>query len=150
MQPKTEYVRVVRVNDGDTITVLWAGKREKVRLIGIDAPELQQSPWGQRSKKYLSELLKASQWTVSLEFDVEKKDVHGRLLSYVWTSDKRMINVQILRDGYAMLYTFPPNIRYVDEFRKAQEEARGESVGIWGREGLEESPREYRKEHPRL
>jgi micrococcal nuclease len=149
-QSKTEYVRVVGVNDGDTITVIWGGKREKVRLIGIDAPELWQSPWGQRSKQYLSELLKTTQWSVYLEFDVEKRDIHGRLLSYVWTSDKRMINVQVLSEGYAMLYTFPPNIRYVDEFKKAQEEARRKGLGIWGRGGLKETPREYRKEHPRL
>jgi micrococcal nuclease len=149
-QSKTDYVKVIGVNDGDTITILWGGKKEKIRLIGIDAPELQQSPWGLRAKRYLSQLVSASQWTVSTEFDVEKRDVHGRLLSYVWTSDKRMINVQMLREGYAMLYTFPPNIRYVDEFKKAQEEARRKSLGIWGKGGLKETPREYRREHPRL
>jgi micrococcal nuclease len=149
-QSKTDYVKVIGVNDGDTITILWGGKREKVRLIGIDAPELQQSLWGQRAKRYLSELVSTSQWTVSLDFDVEKRDVHGRLLSYVWTSDKKMINVQMLSEGYAMLYTFSPNIRYVDEFKKAQEEARRKSLGIWGRGGLKKTPREYRKEHPRL
>ncbi len=149
-QSKPDYVKVVVVNDGDTITVFWGGKREKVRLIGIDAPELQQSPWGQRAKKYLSDLVSSSQWTVSLEFDVEKRDVHGRLLSYVWTSDKRIINVQMLSEGYAMLYTFPPNIRYVDEFKKAQEEARKKGLGIWGKGGLKETPRDYRRKHPRL
>jgi len=149
-QSKQDYVRVVGVNDGDTITVLLEGKREKVRLIGIDAPEFQQSPWGQKSKKYLSDLLKTSQWTVSLEFDIEKRDVHGRLLSYIWTPDKRMVNVQMLSEGYAMLYTFPPNIRYVDEFKKAQEVARKNSLGIWRQGGLKETPWEYRKGHPRL
>ena len=148
IQQKMDYVRVVGVNDGDTITVLWAGKRERVRLIGIDAPELQQSPWGQRSKKYLSELLSASQWTVSLDFDLEKRDQYGRLLSYVWTSDKKMINLQMVKEGYAIIYTFPPNIRHVDEFRKAQDEARRKGLGIWGKGELKETPREYRKEHP--
>lgn len=149
-QPKAEYVRVVEVNDGDTITVLWDGRRERVRLIGIDAPELEQRPWGQKAKRYLKDLLNASQWTVSLEFDVEKTDKYGRLLSYVWTPDRRMINVQMLGEGYAMLFTFPPNVRYVDEFRKAQDEARRKGLGIWGRGGLKETPGEWRKEHPRL
>ena len=149
-QSKTEYVRVVEVNDGDTITVFLDSRREKVRLIGIDAPELQQRPWGQRAKKHLREMLSMSQWTVSLEFDIEKRDKYGRLLSYVWTTDRRMINVQMLKDGYAMPLTVPPNIRYVDEFRKAQDEARSKGLGIWGRGGLKETPREYRKEHPRL
>ena len=150
-ESKAQYVRVIEVNDGDTITVLWGGgKRGRVRLIGIDAPELDQRPWGQRSKRYLKDLLNASQWAVSLEFDVEKRDQYGRLLSYVWTSDRRMINVQMLSEGYAMLYTFPPNIRHVDEFKKAQDEARRKGLGIWGKAGLKETPRSYRKEHPRL
>jgi micrococcal nuclease len=149
-QSKPDYVKVLVVNDGDTITVFWEGKREKVRLIGIDAPELKQSPWGHRAKRYLRELVSTSQWTVSIELDVEKRDAHGRLLSYVWTSDKRMINAQMLREGYAMLYTFPPNIRYVGEFKKAQEEARRKDIGIWGKGGLKENPQEFRKEHPRL
>jgi micrococcal nuclease len=149
-QPKAEYVRVVEVNDGDTITVLWDGRRERVRLIGIDAPELEQRPWGQKAKRYLKDLLNASQWTVSLEFDVEKTDKYGRLLSYVWTRDRRMANVQMLGEGYAMLFTFPPNVRYVDEFRKSQDEARRKGLGIWGRGGLKETPGEWRKEHPRL
>lgn len=149
-ESEAQYVRVVEANDGDTITVLWGGRREKVRLIGIDAPEVEQRPWGQRAKKYLKDLLDASRWAVSIELDVEKKDQYGRLLSYVWTSDRRMINVQMLKEGYAMLYTFPPNIRYVDEFKKAQDEARRKGLGIWGKAGLKETPREYRKEHPRL
>ncbi len=149
-QSKTDCVKVIRVNDGDTITILWDRKKEKVRLIGIDAPELQQKPWGKRSRKYLSDLLKTSQWRVFLEFDLEERDIHGRLLSYVWISNKRMINIQMLSGGYAMLYTFPPNFRYVDEFKKAQEEARKKGLGIWGKGGLKETPREYRKEHPHL
>lgn len=147
---KITYLKVVEVHDGDTISVIFGDRNERVRLIGIDAPELQQKPWGQRAKRHLSELLSASQWTVSIEFDIEKRDVHGRLLSYIWTSDGRMINVQMLKDGYAVLYTFPPNIRYVDEFKKAQDEARGKGLGIWGRGGPKETPREYRREHPRL
>jgi len=149
-ESEAQYVRVVEANDGDTITVLWGGRREKVRLIGIDAPEVEQRPWGQRAKKYLKDLLDASRWAVSIELDVEKKDQYGRLLSYVWTSDRRMINVQMLKEGYAMLYTFPPNIRYVDEFKKVQDEARRKGLGIWGKAGIKETPREYRKEHPRL
>ena len=133
---KTEYLKVIEVNDGDTITVLLGGKRERVRLIGIDAPELQQGPWGQSAKRHLQELLSTFQGTASLEFDIEKRDIYGRLLSYVWTSDRRMINLQMLKDGYAMLFTVPPNIRYVDEFKKAQDEARSKDLGIWGKGAL--------------
>jgi len=149
-KPKTNYIRVVEVHDGDTVSVTLDDKREKVRLIGIDAPELGQRPWGQKAKGHLKELLSSSKWEVSLEFDIEKRDIHGRLLSYLWTPDRKMINLQMVEDGYAMLFTVPPNVRYVDEFRKAQDDARNKGLGIWGRSRLRETPREYRKEHPRL
>jgi len=143
-------VRVVEVYDGDTIGVVVNGNREKIRLIGIDAPEMGQQPWGKAAKEHLRELLENSDWVVALTFDVQERDKYGRLLRYITTPDGSMINVQMLRDGYAMLLTIPPNIKHVDELRKAQHKARGKSIGIWGRGGLKETPREYRKEHPRL
>lgn len=144
------YVRVVRVHDGDTISVILNGKREKVRLIGIDAPELDQRPWGSKAKKHLEKLLGIANRAVSLEFDAERRDKYGRLLCYVLTSDKKMINLQMLKEGYAMLFTVPPNVKYVDKLRKAQHEARQQRLGIWGSEGLKESPGDYRRKHPRL
>ncbi len=142
------YVRVVKVHDGDTLSIILNGKREKVRLIGMDAPELNQRPWGLKAKKYLGELLSISKWIVTLELDVERRDKYGRLLCYVWTPDKKMINLQMIKDGYAMLLTIPPNIKYVDELRKAQHEARQRKLGIWSSRGLKESPRDYREKHP--
>lgn len=144
------YVSVVRVHDGDTISVILNGKREKVRLIGIDAPELDQRPWGSKAKKHLEKLMGIANWIVSLEFDAERRDKYGRLLCYVLTSDKKMINLQMLEEGYAMLFTVPPNVKYIDKLRKAQYEARQQRLGIWGSEGLKESPGDYRRKHPRL
>jgi micrococcal nuclease len=143
-------VRVVGVYDGDTIGVMMKGSREKIRLIGIDAPEIGQQPWGQMAKEHLKKLLENSDRVVALEFDLQGRDKYGRLLGYVTTPDGRMINLQMLKDGYAMLFTIPPNVRYVDEFRNAQREARRKELGIWGKEGLKQTPGEYRKEHPRL
>ena len=68
------HIKVIKVHDGDTISVILNGRKEKVRLIGIDAPEIKQKPWGTRAKKYLEKLLTASNRTVILEFDVEKRD----------------------------------------------------------------------------
>lgn len=143
-------VKVLKVHDGDTISVFLNGKTEKIRLIGIDSPELDQKPWGNKAKKHLMELIKASRWYVSLEYDLEKRDKHGRLLCYVWSSDRKMLNLMMIKDGYAMLFTVPPNIRYVNEFRNAQIEARKKKIGIWGIKGLKESPVKYRREHPRF
>ncbi len=126
------------------------GKEEKVRLIGIDAPELAQKPWGDKSKKYLESLLSSSGWKVRLDYDVEKTDQYGRLLAYMWTQDNRHVNLLMLENGYAALYTLPPNVKYVEEFRTTQTKAREKKIGIWGANGLKERPRDYRKEHPRF
>lgn len=141
------YVRVIKAHDGDTVSVVLNGRKEKMRLIGIDAPEIKQRPWGTKAKKHLEKLLMASNWTVILEFDVEKRDKYGRLLCYVYSTDKNMINLQMLKHGYAVLLTIPPNIKYVDELRIAQNEARQHRRGIWNSKGLKESPRDYRERH---
>lgn len=138
---------VVRVHDGDTISVKIGQKMEKIRLIGIDAPEIGQAPWGQRARKHLKKLIDYS--IVKIETDVEKRDRYGRLLAYVWTSDGRLVNLEMVREGLAVLYTIAPNIRYADALQDAQREARVKRRGIWEKSGLGESPRQYRKEHPR-
>jgi len=61
-----------------------------------------------------------------------------------------MINLLMLKNGYAMLYTFPPNVKYVNELQDAQREARDKRRGIWSEKGLKERPGDYRKEHPRM
>jgi micrococcal nuclease len=141
--------RVVAVNDGDTVSVMIGRKKERVRLIGIDAPELAQRPWGAEAKRYLRELVTLSRNSVTLEFDVERRDQYGRLLAYVWTQDNRMINLEMLRNGYAVLYTMPPNVKHVGQLREGQQYARGKGLGIWGKNGLRETPRDYRNAHPR-
>jgi hypothetical protein len=66
---------------------------------------------------------------VALEFRVEKVDQYGRFLAYVWLPDGRMFSEVLLREGYAQVATFPPNVKYVERFRKAQREA---NRGLWG------------------
>ncbi|MGE5299441.1 MAG: thermonuclease family protein [Acidobacteriota bacterium] len=139
---------VLRVNDGDTITVRINGRHERVRLIGIDAPEMAQFPWGVKAKRHLQEILLSSR-EVFLELDIDKRDKYGRLLAYVRTGDGRMINEEMVNDGYAVLFTYPPNVRYVSLFNRAQADARRRKAGIWGGRGFDESPSRYRSEHPR-
>jgi len=140
---------VIRVHDGDTISVIMYAKKEKVRLIGIDAPEIGQRPWGKRAKKYLETLVDASDRKVRLEFDVVRRDKYGRSLAYVWTDNGEMVNLLMVKSGHAVLYTIPPNVRYTNELRQAQKEARDMRLGIWGEKGLKEIPGDYRKRHPR-
>ena len=140
---------VVRVIDGDSIVVSVRGQKEEIRLIGIDAPEMRQRPWGRKAREHLREILLRSSDRVSVVYDVQKRDKYGRLLAYIRTADGRLANAEMLKDGYAVLFTLPPNVRYVDEFRAAQESARERRLGIWGKWGLREAPYHYRRKHPR-
>lgn len=139
---------VKEVHDGDTVSVIINQKKEKVRLIGIDAPEIGQKPWGVEAKKYLETILSSSGWKVRLEFDIDKRDKYGRILAYLWTTRGEMVNLLMLKKGYALLSTFPPNVKYVNDLRTAQREAKDGGFGIWGEKGLKERPGDYRREHP--
>jgi micrococcal nuclease len=144
------FVPVILLHDGDTVSVIINNRKERVRLIGIDAPEMGQKSWGKKAKKYLETILDSSGWEVTLEFDVDKRDKYGRILAYLWTKNREMVNLLMVKNGYAMLFTFPPNIKYVQDFRVAQKEAREKGLGIWGDKGLKETPSEYRRKHPRI
>ncbi len=147
--PSLHQAKVTAVNDGDTVTIFLEGKEHRCRLIGFDAPEMGQEPWGRRSREHLRGLLKASRWKITVETDLEKYDKYNRLLVYLRTPDNVMINERMLTDGYAVLFTIQPNSRYVERFKKAQHQARQEKRGIWGPNGLKERPLDYKKAHPR-
>ena len=142
-------LRVEKVYDGDTIAVFNNGHFEKVRLIGIDAPEMDQKPWGKKAKKCIESFIADADSRISLEYDMERRDKYGRILAYLWTQDRKMINEEMLKKGCAVLFTIPPNVKYVSRFRAAQKKAQNHKTGIWGENGLRERPYDYRKEHPR-
>ncbi|ACI21182.1 MULTISPECIES: thermonuclease family protein [Thermodesulfovibrio] len=152
---ESDYCIVTEVNDGDTLTIVTNSvlgifvRTEKVRLIGIDAPELAQEPWGRKAKNYLKKLVKESDMRVKIELDVQHRDKYGRILAYLWDKNGNMINYMMIRNGYAMVYTIPPNVKYVELFVEAQRLARQEKKGIWGKDGLTEKPSDWRKQHPR-
>lgn len=127
-------VRVVRVVDGDTIEVSINGTAEKVRLIGVDTPEtvhptIGEEPYGREASNFTKKMLTDKE--IKLEFDVEERDRYGRLLAYVWL-DEELFNEVLLKEGYAQLATYPPNVKYVERFKAAQKEAREAGRGLWG------------------
>jgi micrococcal nuclease len=152
---RPEKFRVIKVHDGDTVSIRtrsFAGiplKIERVRLVGIDTPELKQEPWGRRSARHLKKLLSESDWVVRIELDLEPRDRHGRLLVYLWDKNGRLINERMIKDGYAVVYTRPPNVKYVERFKSAQEMARAHNAGFWKRGGLKQTPEDWRRENPR-
>jgi micrococcal nuclease len=121
-----ELCIVERIVDGDTL-ICAPGVR--VRLIGIDTPELSQRPHGDRARRALEALIPVGS-AVQLERDVEPADRYGRRLAYVWR-EGRLVNWEMLRDGWALLFTYPPNVRYVEAFQEAHRLAREERRGLW-------------------
>lgn len=122
--PPGQY-KVLRVVDGDTFVIDYNGTEEKVRLIGIDTPESvhpdadKNSAAGITASDYTKSLLKGK--SVSLEFDVQQRDKYGRMLVYAYV-DGYMLNKKLLEDGYAVVATYPPNVKYVDEFKAVSKE----------------------------
>jgi micrococcal nuclease len=136
----TRPCRVVRVVDGDTIECAGLGR---VRLIGMDTPEQDQAPYGRMATEALIALLPEDR-TVELELDVERRDRYGRVLAYLWT-DGAMLNWQLVRRGWAVVLTYPPNVRYVDWFIDAQRRARADEVGLWATSAFDCRPIDRRR-----
>lgn len=131
---------VGRVADGDSFRCV-DGRR--VRLIGIDSPESQQQPYGARARNALLKLLTAGA-AVWLESDVAPLDRYGRLLAYVWIGPV-LVNEAMVRDGWAVLHTVPPNVKYAERLTRAQKEARARGTGLWSQRGFECLPSDFRR-----
>ncbi len=139
---------VVGVSDGDTIRVEIDGEPHTVRLILIDTPETRKpnSPvecFGPEATARTKELLPKGR-TVYLEQDVSETDRYGRLLRYVWIEDDdgrgQLANELLVREGYAALYTYPPDVKYAERIRAAQEAAVAEEAGLWEECGGTDTP----------
>lgn len=122
---RRQVAKVTDVIDGDTIE-LETG--ERVRLIGIDAPEFRE-PYFSESQAKLAELVLDKH--VFLERDESEKDEYGRLLRYVYR-DEFFINLEMVRLGYAKALIIPPDVKYRDLLFSAEREARRQQLGIWG------------------
>ncbi len=134
----TEPARVVRIVDGDTIVVSVGGRDEHLRYIGMDTPETVQpgSPvqWMGPEASRANAALVAGR-TVVLEKDVSETDRYDRLLRYVWLADGdrwTLVNLELVRQGFAQVETDPPDVKYADRFVAAERTARDAGLGLWG------------------
>ncbi len=131
---------VLRIADGDTFT---CRDGRKVRLIGIDSPEEQQRPYGAKARQALLRLLPVGAGA-RLEHDIDTRDRYGRVLAYAWAGST-LVNEAMVRGGWAVLYTVPPNVKYADRFGRAQNEARARGTGLWSDGGFECLPTDFRR-----
>ncbi|ADO45032.1 nuclease (SNase domain protein) [Hydrogenobacter thermophilus TK-6] len=140
--------KITRVVDGDTFRCRIDAEEITVRLIGVDTPESKENPkakrdadrtgmsleeitrMGREAYQFTKSLIPVGT-TVYLETDVQLTDRYGRVLAYVWLPDGRMLNEVLLKEGYAQVYTIPPNVKYQDLFLSAQRKAREGKRGFW-------------------
>ncbi|MFN5342440.1 MAG: thermonuclease family protein [Roseiflexaceae bacterium] len=137
IDPTWVQVNVVRVADGDTITVNYNGVNTKVRLIGVDTPETvdPRKPvqcFGVEASNYTKSQL--NKQTVYLEFDESQgiTDRYDRLLAFVRRADGSLFNYDLIANGYGFEYTYQNNpYRYQSEFIAAARDARENGRGLW-------------------
>ena len=143
-----ETATIVRVLDGDTVRVVYCDKKETLKLIGIEVPE------NKLSRKAKEEAIKSGQNlltvistgidavmfvkglvkkgdTVTLEFDLQNRDIDGTLLAYIYLPDGRMLNEEILKAGYADIELDSPNMRYRERLIRDYVAAKEHKLGLW-------------------
>ena len=137
--PDVYKAKVIHVLDGDTITIEdHAGQMQRVRLFGIDAPELDQ-PFGKKAKDFLRKRLGNDAW-----FEVVSVDRYGRLVAMLYTNrrHKRSLNMEMIEAGMAYHFT---NFGAIEGGFTAQKYARENRKGVWGAKEPVETPWDYRE-----
>lgn len=142
-----EAVKVTRVIDGDTIEIDRGKGIEKVRFILVDSPETkhpkkQVEYYGKEASEFTTKWLEGRR--IYLEKDVRETDKYGRLLRYIWlvkpatdtpTNEEigsYMFNSYLVRDGYAVVAQFPPDIKYVEVLKTFEAYAIQNNLGLYG------------------
>ncbi|WP_459813601.1 thermonuclease family protein [Campylobacter concisus] len=114
-------IKIIKIYDGDSITALTSQKEKiKIRLYGIDAPELKQ-PFGKASKRHLIDLVSKK----SLNINEKGKDKYGRTLAVLYNGDQD-INAQMVIDGYAWAYD-----KFSKDYVVLQQNAQSLKKGLW-------------------
>lgn len=126
---------VVEVNDGDTITVRANGREERVRLIGIDTPEKNhpEKPvqcFAEAASERLTQLIGENDVGLAADPTNSNRDRYDRLLRYVYLEDGRLLNREMVKEGYAFAYLAFP-FSHATEFEELENSARESNRGLW-------------------
>jgi micrococcal nuclease len=136
-------VTLVKCIDGDTAKFKIGNEEVKVRFLGINAPEVESNtkegePYSKESADYTCRKLKKAN-KIELEYDdkSDKQDKYGRTLAYVFVDDK-LLEKDILSNGYASVKYINSSYKYYDDLVKAEQKAKEKKVGIHSEEDYEE------------
>ena len=138
-QANLQTCTVMNVYDGDTVTLKCEGKRQKVRLYCIDAPEMGQRPWGRESRDYLRDLLPRG---IKVQITTHARDRYGRLVADVIVNEGS-VNLAMVISGRASVYD-----KYCTDqkYHQTETNAKANDLGIWEREGLQQTPWRWRSD----
>lgn len=128
--------KVIKVSDGDTITILKNNEKTKIRLYGIDAPEKAQN-YGIKSLDVLNKMI----FNKIVEVEVKSKDRYGRTVGVIYFNNIN-INLYMVETGNAWWYK--QYAKNEIEYKKAEESAKERKIGLWNESNFL-SPWEYRK-----
>lgn len=148
-----QWAKVGFINDGDTITVYWQGRRELVRLLGVDAPETwhsrkleraaararrapaEEARLGEQARQAVMGLLaKGDQVRLEEDPGAGWRDDYGRLLAYVYLEDGRQLNEWLVEQGYAQVFHHC-RCRLKKRFTALERQARAQGRGLWAQGG---------------
>jgi endonuclease YncB( thermonuclease family) len=132
---------VRKVFDGDTVTASCEQGRLKVRVYGIDAPEMGQKPWGEWSR----DLMRGRIPSGKVRLQIMDIDRYGRVVARIFDGD-RDLGLSMVRDGGAVVYE---RFNRFETYRDAQTQAKQKQAGIWSESGAHQEPWEWRKLNPR-
>lgn len=132
-----QSVKVVKVVDGDTITVLIGTKKEKVRIIGINTPETVDPRravqcFGKEASGYAKKTLNGQMVLLESDPSQTDRDKYGRLLRYIWIKDGSVdFGKMMIAEGFAYEYTYDIPYRYQKYYKAAQKQAEKMKKGLW-------------------
>ncbi len=131
-----ELYQVTKIIDGDTIDIDINGKMERIRLIGIDTPEIvdPRKPvqcFGIEASKKAKEVLSNKKVLIESDPTQGDKDKYGRLLRYIFLEDGTSLNKTMILEGFAHEYTYKTPYKYQSEYKEAEKKSREGGKGLW-------------------
>lgn len=129
-----ETVKVNQVYDGDTLE-LTDGR--KLRLVGINTPERgsdskSDEPFYTLAKEQLEKIIEHNNGQLKLLYDIEQHDKYNRVLAHIFTANGSNITATLLKEGLGFSIAIPPNLKFLDCYQFAENEAKQLNQGIWG------------------